>query len=498
MNKKAFIAAIVTSVFLISLVAGVQFVNANSKTFTVPDDYSTIQDAINNASENDIVYVKEGLYHESLVINKSLSLIGENRETTIIDGAKADVVITITCDFVTVKGFTIRNSSTAVGGTAGIILRGANYCDIASNKIAVCSFGIKLTYSSNNYVAENSIDANQYSAIKIDGSYQTHSNNNILYKNAVAGNGCGIEVSLGENNSVIGNIVENNQWSINVYIANNNSFVGNNVTRYGEKGITFTSSINNTFYHNNFYNMAIIDNGWAVPPWTANSSLNLWDNGKEGNYWSNYNVSDANGDGIADTPYTLYANNIDRYPLLAPINISNIILELPSSSPSQNPSPTPAPSLIELPYAAGNFSPTPNSTNVPLNTTISISFGRPPSICELNITPNVPIKERIFESEGFGGTYIFHLSEQLQPQTTYTVTITFGQETASEGFAPTSTRTWAFTTGNPTPTPSAPDGIQPELWFYATVGIVIVAAVFVIGLWKLGRNRSLRSKITVS
>jgi len=50
----------------------------------------------------------------------------------------------------------------------------------------------------------------------------------------------------------------------------------------------------------------------------------------------------------------------------------------------------------------------------------------------------------------------------------------------------------------PTPTPTALDVSQPELWPYATVGIGIVAAVFVIGFWKLGRNRSLRSKITVS
>ena len=153
-----------------------------------------------------------------------------------------------------------------------------------------------------------------------------------------------------------------------------------------------------------------------------------------------------------------------------------------SPSPIPSTSPTSASSLIELPYAAGNFSPAPNSTNVPLNTTISISFGRPPSICELNITPNVPIKERIFESEGFGGTYIFYLSEQLQPQTTYTVTITFGQETASEGFAPTTTRTWTFTTGMPTPI--ADRGFETEdytitIIIYTSIAIVIAVAALV-------------------
>ncbi|MEM4243864.1 MAG: hypothetical protein QXP44_03590, partial [Candidatus Bathyarchaeia archaeon] len=40
--------------------------------------------------------------------------------------------------------------------------------------------------------------------------------------------------------------------------------------------------------------------------------------GKEGNYWSNLDVSDADKDSISDTPYVIFANNIDRYPLMNP------------------------------------------------------------------------------------------------------------------------------------------------------------------------------------
>lgn len=172
----------------------------------------------------------------------------------------------------------------------------------------------------------------------------------------------------------------------------------------------------------------------------------------------------------------------------------------PSSTTIPNTSPTPAPSLIELPYAAGNFTPIPNSTNVPLNATISITFGRPPSICNLNITPTVPVKERIFKAEGFGGTYIFYLATQLMPQTTYSVTITFGQETAQEGFAPTSTRTWNFTTGtsmtNPSPTlspstspsPSLPSPSIPEFPACVVVPLVLASA-FLIIYWRRGKRR---------
>ena len=46
---------------------------------------------------------------------------------------------------------------------------------------------------------------------------------------------------------------------------------------------------------------------------------NAWDNGSQGNYWSNYTGTDNNGDGIGDTPYLVYENNQDNYPLMNPI-----------------------------------------------------------------------------------------------------------------------------------------------------------------------------------
>jgi len=118
----------------------------------------------------------------------------------------------------------------------------------------------------------------------------------------------------------------------------------------------------------------------------------------------------------------------------------------PTTSPTIQPTLNPTQNLIELPYAAGNFYPAPNSTNVALNTTVSISFSRPPSICNLTLTPEVAIKERVFKSEGLDATYVFYFAQQLKPNTTYTVTVTYGQETAPEGTKPTTTRTWHFTT----------------------------------------------------
>ncbi len=135
---------------------------------------------------------------------------------------------------------------------------------------------------------------------------------------------------------------------------------------------------------------------------------------------------------------------------------SNLSAENPSSaSPTQSPPPSP----IELPYVVVTFIPTPNSTNIPLNTTIAVSFARPPSICNLSITPNVTITEKIL-SEKYGGyDTIYFLIDQLEPQTTYTVTVTYGQETAPEGYKPTTNRTWQFTTGTSINPPLSPSPI---------------------------------------
>lgn len=162
------------------------------------------------------------------------------------------------------------------------------------------------------------------------------------------------------------------------------------------------------------------------------------------------------------TIYQIYPLSKDNPQNGNVVSQASIIFNITSNLPTENPSPTtptqsPTPSLIELPYVVVTFIPTPNSINVPLNTTIAVSFARPPSICNLSVTPNVAIKERVFtERYGVYDTYYF-LIDQLEPQTTYTATVTYGQETAPEGFKPTTNRTWQFTTGtaiNPPPSPS--------------------------------------------
>jgi hypothetical protein len=75
------------------------------------------------------------------------------------------------------------------------------------------------------------------------------------------------------------------------------------------------TSSNNLFYHNSYVNNSrqvyITPPGFAIP-----DSINVWDNGVDGNYWSDYVGVDNNGDGLGDSPYFMDENNQDNYPIM--------------------------------------------------------------------------------------------------------------------------------------------------------------------------------------
>ena len=102
--------------FLVIVLALMLPENVNATTITVPDDYPTIQQAVNAAGTGDMVYVRAGTYYEHVTINKSLTLQGEDRETTIIDGSGSGMVIYATANYITMSGLTATN------GEFGIVL----------------------------------------------------------------------------------------------------------------------------------------------------------------------------------------------------------------------------------------------------------------------------------------------------------------------------------------------------------------------------------------
>jgi hypothetical protein len=285
-----------------------------------PDSYIKIQDAIDDASDGDIIFVFRGKYYENLVIDKNVFLFGEDKDITIIDGGKsssgifpltddsADNVLFInSTDAVEISDFSIRN------GEIGIV------CDNSSNmKISFCNIysnniGLRLNNSNENLIFQCSIFKNS-----IDGVQLSFSSYNLLNKSNIFLNDRGSFFENSIYNTVKSCNISNNNL-INVCFSDyshNNTVFRCNINK-GSSGLVFESFSNdNIVYHNNFVsnNDQDIDNAY-------DECENAWDRGNitGGNYWDDYNGSDENGDGIGDTPYIIEGGeSMDNYPLMSP------------------------------------------------------------------------------------------------------------------------------------------------------------------------------------
>ncbi|MCJ7424024.1 right-handed parallel beta-helix repeat-containing protein, partial [Candidatus Bathyarchaeota archaeon] len=139
--------------------------------------YATIQEAINAPETLDrhTLFVESATYYENVVVNKTLSLIGENSETTIIDGNKTGSVVTITVNNVNITGFTIQNSDydasgIYVGDCANVTIRNNT---IKNNDLA----GIDVWSSLYNSISENNITNNYYGIVLQYSVWNTLRNN---------------------------------------------------------------------------------------------------------------------------------------------------------------------------------------------------------------------------------------------------------------------------------------------------------------------------------
>ena len=147
----------------------------------------SIQDAINSALPGDTIIVHNGTYYEHLVVNKTVSLIGENKYNTIIDGNLTGNVIEVTASNVNISGFTIQKSRWYE--YCGIdIGEGSTGNNISYNIITNNTYGIRLTYSSNNVISGNTASNNGHGIVLSYSSGNTVSGNNTLFNNNMTSN----------------------------------------------------------------------------------------------------------------------------------------------------------------------------------------------------------------------------------------------------------------------------------------------------------------------
>lgn len=255
-------------------------VAASPATIDVPGKYPTIQDAINNAGLGDIIFVHKGVYYGGIVINKSVSLIGEDRDLTVIYGGGVYYVISVMAGGASVEDLTVRANESVV------------------NSIIV--------YSAGNVLRNNRIEGGYYGLTLSSG-------NNMILDNIISNNTDGLSIYYSANNVISGNVIVNNVVAgIELHSSDNNMFSGNSV--YGNpNGLNLYNSVgNNVFYHNNFNNTLQLS-------YDSTTSSNVWSLNGEGNYWSDYTGRDLDGNGIGDSPYNYTdTKSGDSYPLIGP------------------------------------------------------------------------------------------------------------------------------------------------------------------------------------
>ena len=297
--------------FLLTVLPGVisGFEQDGGKTIYVDDDntdgpwdgsmehpYQHIQDAVDNASLSSTVFVKNGTYYENIFINKTITLLGEDKQSTIIDGQNQSDVIYVgyPANGVSISGFSIQNA----GGDHG-------------NNVFDAGIDLQSDY---NIISDNILTKHHIACLILFGS-----SHNIIEHNYIGDcNSSGIEFLSGRFNYIANNTIINN-LNYGIYVSEFGNSSGNlffsNIFENNRQGITLFHS-NNTIAHNNFLDNYVRHASSRFNIWTFSPSRNFWD----ANYWDNWN-------GVyAKYIPGFFGFNFDRHPVEAPYEIEHLEL----------------------------------------------------------------------------------------------------------------------------------------------------------------------------
>jgi parallel beta-helix repeat protein len=324
---------------------------ALGETKIIVEPGESIQSAIDQAGSGDIIEVESGTYEESIEVNKRLKLAGIDTGK----GAPTIQDVHLAADHSEISGF--RVSSHAGFGIA--VTSNSNI--ITNNDVEACMAGIFLNGVHGNLVANNDVRvvcegwygllSGSFSLGGGDGIQLSKSHNNTIKNNTVANGFIGIYLDTSKNNLVIGNNASGNTHGIGLFSATGNTLqdnlirkngddgiglvkfsndsiiTGNTVEDNGDFGIWLKDSSHNAIYLNNFRNSKNVQS----IDYHSQGSSSLWKTpepvtylqddkritGYAGNYWSDYQGKDLDGDGIGDEAYG-FDGGQDSYPLMRP------------------------------------------------------------------------------------------------------------------------------------------------------------------------------------
>ena len=215
---------------------------------TGPGNFSSIQAAIDNASVGDTIYVWAGTYYENLIINKTISLIGNGSATTFIDGGFNDEIVYVTANWVNITGLKFMNGGASFNG---INLHYVNNCSIDNNTITYSSNGIFLLGAKDNSITNNVFRYNTNAIILSSSIKNIVENNRCNLSNY---NGIGLYDST--NNLIINNTCQENlNAGIYTFGLANANCLKNNQCNFNLHGIRYETAnsgqvINNTCLNN--------------------------------------------------------------------------------------------------------------------------------------------------------------------------------------------------------------------------------------------------------
>ncbi|MGD2066813.1 MAG: NosD domain-containing protein, partial [Candidatus Bathyarchaeota archaeon] len=228
----------------------------------------------------------------------------------------AAVVVLANCKNITVENLNVSKNPVS------IILVSTVNSKVTNNSVEATDYVIFVHNSSGNIIADNVVSKGGI------GIFLHYSTQNELLGNTVTDASNGITLEASEENIIDGNIILECKWGIGLGGSNGNTVRKNVVKNCESLALTiWDNSSQNMFYLNTFINNT--RNVQEPSKWFPVLPSNIWDNGTVGNYWSNYNGTDNNGDGIGDTPYIIDEDNQDNYPLTEPYAIP----EYPSLMP---------------------------------------------------------------------------------------------------------------------------------------------------------------------
>jgi parallel beta-helix repeat protein len=243
MQSSRRILAVVLTIFCLIIVSVSHEIARASppRTIIVPDDFSTIQEAINNSSAGDTIMVRSGTYNGALGINKPISLIGQNPQDTIITTNQQDSyyytpldsAIIITASDVVISGFTVQVNANVIWiyeGNAKISnniiqclssrcvavgVGGSGNSLISSNTISGCGgTGVTVGNTGNTIVSNNLISG--FSVGVDSGAVDCSITNNTISDNSIGLNTYGSPTAFSYNN-----IIGNSQYSIDPHTVKN-------------------------------------------------------------------------------------------------------------------------------------------------------------------------------------------------------------------------------------------------------------------------------------